>query len=95
MWEVWEVWVAGGYLGLGLRVGVWWRAGWGLGWVRVQQGGVQVQEGELFCDLGSGAGKACITAKLLQPFSRCVGVELVPGLLEESPACASSCWCPS
>jgi len=36
--------------------------------------------GEVFFDLGSGTGKATILAALAYPFSRVVGVELLPGL---------------
>ena len=38
------------------------------------------KEGEVFFDLGSGTGKATILAALVFPFSRVVGVELLPGL---------------
>ena len=38
------------------------------------------QEGEVFFDLGSGTGKATILAALIFPFSRVVGIELLPGL---------------
>jgi len=37
-------------------------------------------EGEVFIDLGSGTGKATFLAALSFPFSRVVGVELLPGL---------------
>ncbi|WP_434388443.1 SAM-dependent methyltransferase [Melittangium boletus] len=36
--------------------------------------------GEVFFDLGSGTGKATILAALAFPFSRVVGIELLPGL---------------
>jgi precorrin-6B methylase 2 len=39
---------------------------------------------DVFCDLGSGAGKAVIAASLLYPFERCVGIELVPDLYQLS-----------
>jgi precorrin-6B methylase 2 len=39
-------------------------------------------EGEVFVDLGSGTGKATFMAALCFPFSRVVGVELLPGLGE-------------
>jgi precorrin-6B methylase 2 len=38
------------------------------------------KEGEVFFDLGSGTGKATILAALVFPFSRVVGIELLPGL---------------
>lgn len=38
------------------------------------------REGEVFFDLGSGTGKATILAALTFPFSRVVGIELLPGL---------------
>ncbi len=38
------------------------------------------REGEVFFDLGSGTGKATILAALAFPFSRVVGIELLPGL---------------
>ncbi|SEK52696.1 Histone methylation protein DOT1 [Stigmatella aurantiaca] len=41
---------------------------------------VSPQPGEQFIDLGSGTGKATILAAMLFPFSRVVGVELLPGL---------------
>lgn len=36
--------------------------------------------GEVFFDLGSGTGKATLLAALTHPFSRVVGIELLPGL---------------
>jgi trans-aconitate methyltransferase len=39
-------------------------------------------EGEVFIDLGSGTGKATFMAALSFPFSRVLGVELLPGLGE-------------
>jgi precorrin-6B methylase 2 len=41
---------------------------------------VSPREGEVFYDLGSGTGKATILAALTFPFSRSVGIELLPGL---------------
>ncbi len=38
------------------------------------------QEGEIFFDLGSGAGKAVFTAAYNFPFSKVYGIELLPGL---------------
>lgn len=38
------------------------------------------KEGEVYFDLGSGTGKATLLAALTFPFSRLVGVELLPGL---------------
>jgi precorrin-6B methylase 2 len=38
------------------------------------------KEGEVFFDLGSGTGKATFLAALTFPFSRVVGLELLPGL---------------
>ncbi len=41
---------------------------------------VSPREGEIFYDLGSGTGKATLMAALTFPFSRSVGIELLPGL---------------
>jgi len=41
---------------------------------------VDVQEGEIFYDLGCGTGKAVFTSALLEPFSQCIGIELFEGL---------------
>lgn len=41
---------------------------------------VTPREGEVFFDLGSGTGKATLLAALTFPFSRSVGIELLPGL---------------
>lgn len=41
---------------------------------------VSPREGEVFYDLGSGTGKATLLAALTFPFSRSVGIELLPGL---------------
>ncbi|MBN1209840.1 MAG: SAM-dependent methyltransferase [Myxococcaceae bacterium] len=41
---------------------------------------VSPREGEVFFDLGSGTGKATLLAALAFPFSRSVGIELLPGL---------------
>jgi precorrin-6B methylase 2 len=41
---------------------------------------VRPQSGEIFCDLGCGAGKALIIAALNHPLSQVIGVELLPGL---------------
>lgn len=41
---------------------------------------VSPREGEVFFDLGSGTGKATLMAALSFPFSRSVGIELLPGL---------------
>eukprot|EP00455_Lapot_gusevi_P003572 TRINITY_DN1145_c0_g1_i3.p1 TRINITY_DN1145_c0_g1~~TRINITY_DN1145_c0_g1_i3.p1 ORF type:complete len:495 (-),score=121.47 TRINITY_DN1145_c0_g1_i3:184-1668(-) len=38
--------------------------------------------GEVFYDLGCGAGKALIAAELINPFSKCIGVEFLAGLAE-------------
>ncbi len=45
---------------------------------------VKPQVGEVFYDLGSGAGKAVFTAALNYDLSRSVGIELLPGLSEQS-----------
>ena len=45
---------------------------------------VEPKPGEVFYDLGSGAGKAVFTAALLNDWSKCAGVELLPGLFEAS-----------
>lgn len=41
---------------------------------------VQPKSGEIFYDLGSGAGKAVFTAALAFEFAQCKGIELVPEL---------------
>lgn len=43
-------------------------------------GAAEPQPGEVFFDLGSGTGKATFLAALAFPFSRVVGIELLPGL---------------
>lgn len=40
------------------------------------------KSGEVFYDLGSGAGKAVFSAALLNNWKKCVGVEFLPGLHE-------------
>jgi len=62
---------------------------------------VNVVPGESFCDLGSGAGKAVLAARMLQPFSKCDGVELLRGLhrmselaLEKAEQTGNE-WCPA
>lgn len=37
-------------------------------------------DGGVFYDLGSGAGKGVIAASLLHPFERCCGIELLDSL---------------
>jgi len=46
----------------------------------------QFRPGATFCDLGSGAGKACVAAHLVFPFSKIVGVEREPRLLAAAEA---------
>jgi SAM-dependent methyltransferase len=41
---------------------------------------VNPREGEVFVDLGSGTGKATMLAAFAYPFSKVVGIELLPGL---------------
>jgi len=41
---------------------------------------VKPKPSDTFVDLGSGAGKAVITAALLYPFKKCIGIELLPEL---------------
>lgn len=41
---------------------------------------VDVQNGEIFYDLGCGTGKAVFASALLEPFSQCIGIELFEGL---------------
>jgi SAM-dependent methyltransferase len=41
---------------------------------------VNPRQGEIFYDLGSGTGKATMLAAMVYPFSRSVGIELLPGL---------------
>jgi len=56
---------------------------------------VEIQPGDTFFDLGSGAGKACIAAHLLVPqFSKCVGLELLQGLYDTSLAAAEQMGSP-
>jgi precorrin-6B methylase 2 len=43
---------------------------------------VAPQKNEVFCDLGSGAGKAVLTAALNFDLAQSIGVELLPGLCE-------------
>ena len=45
---------------------------------------VQPHAGEVFVDLGSGTGKAVLTAAALHPFAKAVGVEFVAALHEAS-----------
>jgi len=47
---------------------------------------VQPKAGEIFYDLGAGAGKAVLCAALLYPFKQCIGIELLPGLYQQSLA---------
>jgi SAM-dependent methyltransferase len=44
----------------------------------------QPKEGEVFYDLGSGTGKAVFVAHLLFPFSKTVGIEILPTLYQAS-----------
>jgi SAM-dependent methyltransferase len=44
----------------------------------------QPKEGEVFYDLGSGTGKAVFAAHLLFPFSKTVGIEILPTLYQAS-----------
>ena len=44
----------------------------------------QPKEGEVFYDLGSGTGKAVFVAHLLFPFSKAVGIEILPTLYQAS-----------
>ena len=41
-----------------------------------------IRDGGVFYDLGSGIGKAVVSASLLHNFSACVGIELIPSLHE-------------
>lgn len=45
---------------------------------------VEPKPGEVFYDLGAGAGKAVICAALVNNWSKCCGVEILPGLIEAS-----------
>ncbi len=51
---------------------------------------VKPQQGEVFYDLGSGAGKAVICAALLFDWGKCCGVEMLPGLVDASRAAAQA-----
>lgn len=42
---------------------------------------VSPKEGEHFVDMGSGAGKAVLTASLCFPFASATGIEILPGLV--------------
>jgi SAM-dependent methyltransferase len=44
----------------------------------------QPKEGEVFYDLGSGTGKAVFATHLLFPFSKTVGIEILPTLYQAS-----------
>jgi precorrin-6B methylase 2 len=44
----------------------------------------QPKAGEIFYDLGAGAGKAVFCAALLYPWKKCVGIEILPSLYQES-----------
>lgn len=44
----------------------------------------QPKSGEVFYDLGSGAGKAVFCAALLNNWRKCCGIEVLPGLYEVS-----------
>lgn len=39
---------------------------------------------DIFCDLGSGTGKAVIAAALLHNFAMCIGIEILPALYQTS-----------
>jgi len=45
---------------------------------------VKPQPGEIFYDLGSGAGKPVLWASVLYPWRKCCGIELLTGLYELS-----------
>jgi precorrin-6B methylase 2 len=45
---------------------------------------VKPQPGEVFCDLGAGAGKAVICAALCNDWKKCYGIEIFPGLVKLS-----------
>lgn len=45
---------------------------------------LEPREGEQFYDLGSGTGKSTFIATLLYPFARCVGIEYLPALYQQS-----------
>jgi precorrin-6B methylase 2 len=45
---------------------------------------VQPQPGEVFYDLGAGAGKAVICAAMANDWGKCCGVEILPGLVKAS-----------
>lgn len=47
------------------------------------------KKNDVFYDLGSGTGKAVIAAALTQPFSKCVGIELLPSLYKASESVLS------
>lgn len=45
----------------------------------------QIDDGDVFLDMGSGTGKACVAAGLLYPnLSVCRGVEILDGLHREA-----------
>ena len=37
-----------------------------------------------FIDLGHGVGKGCLSAAILHPFEKCIGIDIVPKLVERS-----------
>lgn len=48
----------------------------------------QLDDGDVFLDMGSGTGKAVVAAGLLYPnLSVCRGVEILEGLHRESKVC--------
>ena len=53
----------------------------------------QLDDGDVFLDMGSGTGKATVAAGLLYPnLSVCRGVEILDGLHRESQVCVLSVW---
>lgn len=49
---------------------------------------IRPQEGELFCDLGSGVGKNVLFLSLIYPFSKLYGIEILENLSKESKKAA-------
>jgi len=45
---------------------------------------IKPKKGEIFYDLGSGTGKAVFAAHLLFPFSKTIGIEIIPELCKTS-----------
>ena len=45
---------------------------------------VDVKENEIFYDLGCGTGKPLFASSILEPFKKCIGIELLDGLYKKA-----------